>query len=479
MLTEIRCDKFMDGGTAVHFKEGLNAVLGGGRTQGGKPVFLMAIDFAFGGMDYVSASGHIGTHEIRFCFQFGGERFYFSRSTGNHAVVKRCGEGYVPQSEISVEEFCAFLSEKYGMDRTGAPFREMFGGSFQAPGRDGFGDGKLLAVPPGGSPEEGVRRLLQLFQKYGQVERLRAALKEAEEKARAYEDDFRYRYIPGVARESEYEENKARIVMLLHLQEELARQIGGELQGREAARLAEEKKGLRTLMFEEQKLRSQAEAIKADLDLEKKAITEDFEDLLEFFPDVDIRHLEEIEAFHGQLMAELRSVSEYALDILKARLRLNAYLVEMNRQWSAEGRDEADQEFRASLGRYAEIDREIRRLEAENEYYERTRGMREAADGLRERLDALVADITAEVQNEINRELERLNRIVSGGGCAAPLVRMDGAGGCMYCIPCDPDEGSQAKGMFLFDLALLQNTVLPAVIHDFRASSVRLSGRRW
>lgn len=58
MLLELSCDAFKSYGEIrknIVFHEGLNAVVGGkrGANSIGKSTFLMLIDFAFGGDDYI------------------------------------------------------------------------------------------------------------------------------------------------------------------------------------------------------------------------------------------------------------------------------------------------------------------------------------------------------------------------------------------------------------------------------------------
>ena len=101
MLIEIRCDKFMDNGKVrdpIQFERGLNTIIGASRASNsiGKSTFLMIIDFAFGGRDYVTLNNdverNVEIHEIKFTFQFGERKYYFSRSTGDHTKEMECDE---------------------------------------------------------------------------------------------------------------------------------------------------------------------------------------------------------------------------------------------------------------------------------------------------------------------------------------------------------------------------------------------------
>ena len=89
MLLEIFCDKFVKNEQvrpAVKFHKGLNVVLGNklGANSIGKSTFLLAIDFAFGGSDYVEKATdiekNIGSHSILFTFEFKNCKYHHKRT---------------------------------------------------------------------------------------------------------------------------------------------------------------------------------------------------------------------------------------------------------------------------------------------------------------------------------------------------------------------------------------------------------------
>ncbi|PSA78197.1 hypothetical protein [Corynebacterium diphtheriae] len=89
MLVEFDSDAFFHDEQRpgpLRLKEGLNTVLGTENTENsiGKSTTLLAIDFCFGGSDYIDKAKdvvkNIGHHEIRFAFLLGGETHYFRGS---------------------------------------------------------------------------------------------------------------------------------------------------------------------------------------------------------------------------------------------------------------------------------------------------------------------------------------------------------------------------------------------------------------
>lgn len=110
MLYEIECDQFAEtiNGQRVprgriRFRPGLNTVLGDkqGENSIGKSTFLLAVDFCFGGGDYLDSEKtknnvvkFVGNHVIKFAFKFGERIEYYSRSTLDPTHVSICNENY-------------------------------------------------------------------------------------------------------------------------------------------------------------------------------------------------------------------------------------------------------------------------------------------------------------------------------------------------------------------------------------------------
>ena len=98
---------------------GLNVVLGtnDGANSIGKSSFLMVVDFALGGDDYIDKcpdiQDNVKAHTICFAFEINGEMKYFSRSTIDKAQVSVCDSKYNPIESISIAKYRKFLAENY------------------------------------------------------------------------------------------------------------------------------------------------------------------------------------------------------------------------------------------------------------------------------------------------------------------------------------------------------------------------------
>ena len=477
MLVEIYCDKFMDEGQVrppIEFKKGLNTILGASRASNsiGKSTFLMIIDFVFGGKDYVTLNNdverNVGIHEIKFTFQFGDQKYYFSRSTGDHTKVWECDEKYEHVKEITLDAYCDFLALQYGMQDLGASFRDLVSGYFRIYGRYNYDEKHPLKAHQNDSMEAGIRRLLQLYGKYAPVGDLAAFVEEAETKETTYKNAYKFQYIRGVTRKEDYDRNEARIGELQARKEELARGSTQDLldmDSVQASRLSDLKKQLANLRRQKTRLKSQLTAMKADMDIDESSFRRDYEDLLEFFPNADIKHIAEIDAFHKKLKSVLRSEYkdsarkiEDAIELLDVQIAvLENAVTEVNA---------TPHLTQALLDSYSDIDREMKNLRDANEYYIKKDQLQTTREELQQRLDSLIEELTGELQTDINIRLRELNSIVCNGRKTAPSITIANAKKYTFVTPNDIGTGSQTRGMFLYDLVTTEKTLLPAVVHD-------------
>ena len=477
MLVEIYCDKFMDEGKIrdpIQFQKGLNTILGASRASNsiGKSTFLMIVDFVFGGKDYVTLNNdverNVGIHEIKFTFQFGKKKYYFLRSTGDHTKVWECEEGYKPVKEISLDAYCEFLSIQYGMQNLGTSFRDLVSGYFRVYGRYNYDEKHPLKAHQNDTMESGIRRLLQLYGLYTPVSELAALVEDAEAKETTYKNAYKYQYIRGVTRQDDFKKNEKRIAELEAKKAELARGSTQDLldmDSVQAARLAETKRQLANLRRQKTRFRTQLAAMQADMDIDESSFKRDYADLLEFFPGADIKHIEEIDAFHKKLKSVLRSEYRDSSKKLEDAIELLEVQIAVLEREAAEI-NSTPHLTQALLDSYAGIDREMKNLRDANEYYIKKDQLQNTREELQKRLDSLIEELTGELQTEINIRLKELNDIVCSGRKTAPSITISNAKKYTFTTPNDIGTGSQTRGMFLFDIVSAEKTSLPAVIHD-------------
>ena len=317
MLIEMTSPAFKEKGKErppIRFKDGLNVVLGkeDGENSIGKSSAMLAIDFVFGGNTYLASDGvkHIGDHTIFFTFAFDGKPYYFARNTASPDDIHVCSEGYQLTGDVwTKQEFANWLKEKYHIDFSGLSFRETMSSFFRIYGKENTDERRPLKGLPGESMQKSIDILVKLFDRYKDVEVFNGRLEEQKKKLAAYREARKYRFVPDlVGGKTQYDENVAQI-----------RSLQVELDNLTAEQV-EDQKGID---IEKSRIKSQLQASKLRLETEMQSkqrrlnllnmsleyglypTEADLSALQEFFPEVNIRKLYEVEKYHQKLAAIL------------------------------------------------------------------------------------------------------------------------------------------------------------------------------
>ena len=206
MLIEMTSPVFKEKGKTrppIHFKDGLNVVLGkeDGEHSIGKSSALLAIDFVFGGDTYLHSDGvkQIGPHTIFFTFLFDEKKYYFARNTASSEEVQYCSEGYELTGVVwSKREFTDWLKERYAIDFPGLSFRETVSSFFRIYGKENLDERRPPKGLPGGSMQKSIEVLVKLFNRYGDIEIYNDRLEEQKKKLAAFREARKYRFVPDL-----------------------------------------------------------------------------------------------------------------------------------------------------------------------------------------------------------------------------------------------------------------------------------------
>lgn len=482
MLLEIMCDEFLDHGHPrgrIFLHPGLNTVLGSesGSNSIGKSTFLMIVDFVFGGDDYVKklhdVQEEIGPHTICFAFRFDSGVHYFSRSNAEPKTVRRCDEHYRPLTggSLSIDEYRGFLQTHYGMNLPGLTFREAVGRSMRVYKRDTLDEEHPVHNASKEKDEDAVNSLLKLFNLYAGLEEYAERAKEASRQKNVFTQARSLEFIPAVTKKTEYDNNETRISELTAQCGELSRKASAnllDLESFQAERLASLKGDLSLLNRQRTRLLAQRQAMETDRNWGKspgKSPDEaQFKRLLEFFPEVNLRHIKAIENFHRQLAEILQHEFSEAEETIRAALaltdekiaRLEAEISRIPCQKSLS---------KAVLDRYAVLDREIHELSQANQNYLKFQELDKTAKKCREELNKQRSGRLSNLQKKLNGEMARINELISEGRKTAPHIELKDKT-YVFDTPKDSGTGTQYKGLVVFDLALLNLTCLPVIAHD-------------
>lgn len=478
MLKFIECEKFIENGVPrgkIEFFSGLNICLGEDNAENsiGKSTFLFAVDFCFGGDSYCSQKEllkEVGNHKINFCLEFDNEPYYFSRSTENSKEVAFCDENFNIMKKISDIDFKDFLLEKYNLAETGLSFRQAVTSFVRIFGKNSSEIKHIVGVEGhNGGKKEILRNLIKLFEKYDEIKNL-------EEKSAAIQ--LEKDEISSVAKSKIVKDGKIKSLSQLKESETRLDQLNEELSqiaesnkiqtetvdAQRAAQAAELEKQITVLKRNRTKLLNEKSILEANLGSETKIQKEDFEELKSFFPELNIPHLEEIQNFHNQITKILKEETEEELLKLEDKISGNEKnLIESTQKLT---------ELRVPLSipkkileQYAAASIQKNELEGQITFYKNFKQISSRLKETKIELDGKKLSILEEIAAKINRKLEEFSGKVNDND-SPPCLNLNSTSSYSFYAPNDSGTGTAYVSMILYDLAILELTKLPFVIHD-------------
>jgi uncharacterized protein YydD (DUF2326 family) len=486
MLVELRCDKFKSYGKTrppIRFGKGLNAVQGSptGSNSIGKSTFLMIIDFCLGGDDYLLKStdvqAEVGAHTIEFMFRFSGKEYRFSRNTIEAAVIRVCDEKYQPTGEeYTLEKYREWLKEQYHITLPNLSFRDMAGRYIRVYGRENLSEKRPLYYVYGESEEASLTSLIKLFNLFTVISDLREEEKRCKYKKSATLKAQKFNLVPSVnkTRVKQNEKEIAKLELLLRnleganeKQQMKTLGIGSE----EADKVLELKKLVTAARRRRSKLKSRLSAVENNMGFRaengfKSPSSSSFRAFSDFFPEANIRKIEQIEAFHSQLQEVLHAEFAEAKAELAALVELaDAEIERLEKEIINSG--VPAKMSKARLEQYADTAERIRALRRENAAYTELADLKENAKFLAKQLVALLSEQLAFIQQAINACMAKINGFIYDDSKIAPNIALSDDGKpYKFTTPKDTGTGVQYKGLLVFDLSILELTPLPLLVHD-------------
>lgn len=477
MLKELRCAKFEKEGIPrppIHFFPGLNTVIGGdnGTNSIGKSTFLMILDFVFGGDDYTRGSSsdtlsNVGPHTIQFAFKFDGICYFFSRSTTRSTEVWICDKTYHPQKRLAIQEYRNWLQMHYHLPGTGS-FRNMVGRFIRVYRRQNLSETHPLRSSDKEKEGNGINALLQLFDVFSTIESKRKAAEEAKEDASAYSRSTKKQLINSASNEREAKNNVKKISELEEERMDLLRQNSAglfDLSSFQTAKMQEIMDHASVLKSQRTKLQSQLKGIIAEEQADHETFQKNYDQLLQFFPDINIERLKDIEHFHKTLHSALDGEFQDKKQSLKQLIDLLSQNIE-------QAQDEM-QEIAvlpnvtvAVLEEYAQKKSKISALKLANQAFFKMKELKNTANQLQEESDDLVMSEITKIGSEINREMDILNQYICQNRTNPPILTIQNANKYHFSIPNDTGTGASFRGLILFDISCLALTPLPFLVHD-------------
>lgn len=486
MLYEIECEKFakkVNGQLVprgrIQLREGLNTVLGDKAAQNsiGKSTFLLVVDFCFGGDDYINpkickAKEKLHSHTINFAFKFGNRIDYFCRSTKTPSEIGICDSDYKVLRTQTLKEFKDYLLEAYGITTPSISFREMVGRFLRIYGRENYAERYPLKYGDV-KPEASIETLEKMFNVFAFIEEYKSVYDDKSKRTKVRDDATKLGEMTNVARtKKEYNANEKEIERLKAELQKLMDREDAELSQEETDNLdkASEIRGqLTVLKRRRSRLVSQLNAVKANMSGGLVPVEEDLSELSEFFHDVDVQKLSQIEHFHDKMQRILSQ--EMGDEIAQLQILIDAVSAEMARLQEAQRKlgvpVTVSKKF---MDQVVDIQRKIDILTAKNKAYDKTAKLKTEKKDAKIQLEDVRETQLQVVETSINQEMTRLNDYIYGGERYAPTIKFgnsrSGKPTYDFWTEDDTGAGTNFKGLIIFDLALLRLTELPVIAHD-------------
>lgn len=477
MLKMIKSNSFIKNGkrrNPICFHTGLNVVMGNdtGANSIGKSTFLMIIDFIFGGDDYINKSvdtqEEVGTHSFEFVFEFNNKNYYFSRSTGDFTKITVCNSDFSPLKEISIDDYNKFLTKKYHLDLPGLTFRGAVSKFFRVYGRDTYDEDHPIKSALREPDSAAIDGMIKLFDKYSIIADKKKIYEIAKDEESAFKKARKYEFILSVNNKKSFEENNKRIDELQNELKELSNDNSEGLLEIDSLR-AKEITNLRVNLsrYKRQKalISSQLKNAELDKNFSKISYQNDYEQLLEFFPEINKERLDEIETFHRKISRILNKEFKENEDNL-----LNLLEITNSKIWELESQVKDQKALpnvaQAILEKYSNIHNELNSLKKANDNFMKADELKAKKDSLKSALDNLTIDVITQFQAELNNKMQQLNDEIYSGRRTSPTLNISDANHYKFFTPKDGGTGSKYKGLVLFDLAVMKLTRLPVIIHD-------------
>ena len=377
-----------------------------------------------------------------------------------------CDDKREQQNSIPLTEYCSWLSKQYGLDLPWLSFRDAVGRYIRAYGKGNCDEKHPLhyvATEPGNKT---IIALLKLFDRYSIISEIESQAARSKDALKAYNKAQTLEFVSKIGIR-EYRKNIAEIERLEAEIQDISSGLEHGLLDVDAA-ASEHAIHIKNELSRARRLRSNLYSKLSTIDengnYQFSNTTDTYGELAKYFPQVDLRHIGEIEDFHKkvstifkqELNAErktlLAAIAEYDSIIQGYEAQLKELI--QNPQLS-----------RIVLQRHAEALKSIEKMRRDNDAYVKSEELKQQKKQDEERLSNIKSEQLGIIENLLNNEMKRINDLLYKEEYNAPLIHFSDSG-YLFTTPNDTGTGIAYKGLVVLDLAMLHLTRLPIVVHD-------------
>lgn len=471
MLKQIKCNLFNQ--STIDFHAGLNVILGDNEAKNsiGKSSALLVIDFAMGGDslldDDAGAIEFLGHHSYEITFEFGGVPLFVTRSTKQADVVDICDSNHVKLDDITVEAYREKLKNLYDLSELESSFRSIVG-PFARIWNKGEADPDH---PLAGNPKEklgaGVARLVDLFERTGDVSVERAVLQTLQDKRNLMNKSMTAEIIPRITM-TKYKANKKLIETNAQAINDIKDNFAGAITAYEALfddKLRAIQQTKNEMVGKRNLVSARREKLQRDISGITPRLAANIALVAEFFPDANLERLEMVEQFHAKIGKLVSKELKTELELLIANeTEITTAITDLDQQikltLKAKG---TPTDLFAKVFELKEV---TDKAKEENKFFEQKASIESSETATKTRLEAIYNKIFLEIEAAINQKLEKFNKLVYGPERKPSRLHLKKANSYSFTSRMDTGTGKSYAGLVGFDLSMLSLTRLPFVIHD-------------
>lgn len=470
MLKEIKCNIFRE--KTIYFHKGLNVVLGDNEATNsiGKSTLLMIVDFIFGGNTYckhnLDVMKELGDHEFMFCFLFENKKFKFMRSTNKPDTIYKCDDLYRIVDSMKLKQYTLFLKEKYKINCMDVSFRTVVSLYSRIWGKKNYDVKRPLHSFSSDKNEDTIINLIKLFNTYDAIKSLSVKINKEKNAKTILNNASKHEYLPKITKRK-YNSNLKRIEQLQLEIEEIKKRLSKyvlnttELTNKEILELKSEKDKMLNIKNQyDYKLKR----INVNLSKNSHVKSKQLEKLVDFFPNVNIKKIEEIEEFHSGITKIVKiKLKESQKNILNSIDKINNEISIIDNKINKVLKNVENPDF--IVEKVSDLTVELNRLINENSVFEKKESLTSSIKTTQDKLKESKELILSSLEKNINFTMAEINQIVHGKNRKAPYLSL-GEKNYDFRLNDDTGTGKAYTNLLIFDLTILKLTDLPIIIHD-------------
>lgn len=470
MLIEIRCEIFRE--QAITFHEGLNVVLGDSVATNsiGKSALLMVLDFVFGGETFLDHNKDVvyelGEHDYYFSFKFGDHSYFFRRGTYKPDLVYACNDKYEEEEPLSIEDYKAFLKTAYSLTDIDLTFRSIVSLFSRVWGKENLDVKQPLHNFKSQKSSECITNIIKVFKQYDSIRVLSEDFKRKNEEKATISKAFKEGLIPKITK-PQYKKNLTAISEIKNEIEDIKNNLAkyainiAEVANKEIMELKVNKD---KLLSEKLALDSRLARVRSDLSQNKSVRSKHLSPLIKYFPDIDLDRIEKVETFHSKITIILRK--ELKNSEIELSESLQGIITEI---------EKIDKKIASTISnienptlivdRVYELSKSHTGVSSEIEYFETDSKIKTDLKTSKELLAAEKLRILELIENVVNDKTRRYVNKIYSEERRSPILHL-GQNRYKFEVVEDTGTGKAYSNLILLDLAVLETTELPFLIHD-------------